>query len=222
MAAITDHPTKIYTEEDWNETSSLDRNPYYYSKVLAERAGWNYVNEKKENGEECFQLVAINPFIVIGPSLSREGLNTSNGIYKQLLEGSYPVLMNIAWPMVDVRDVALSHVLAMEKEAEGRYICANITMWMKDVVELLRPKYPHYKLPKKDFTCAVGTKMVKFMSNFKDHGVRDYLKSNLGCFPEFENGKIVRELGMEFREIEETIFDTVEYLIDFGIIERKE
>jgi dihydroflavonol-4-reductase len=34
MAAITDEPPKrALTEEDWNTSSSLTRNPYYYSKV---------------------------------------------------------------------------------------------------------------------------------------------------------------------------------------------
>src|SRR5687767_556970 len=35
MAAITDEPESdhVLTEADWNEKSSLDRNPYYYSKT---------------------------------------------------------------------------------------------------------------------------------------------------------------------------------------------
>ena len=38
MAAITDEPDgRVLTEADWNEGSSLDRNPNYYSKTLAER-----------------------------------------------------------------------------------------------------------------------------------------------------------------------------------------
>ena len=45
MAAVTDEPdgTRVLTERDWNEKSSLDRNPYYYSKTLAERAAWDFV-----------------------------------------------------------------------------------------------------------------------------------------------------------------------------------
>jgi len=60
VAAITDSPIngKVYTESDWNTASSLQRNPYYYSKTLAERAAWDFV--KKLSDEEKFALVVIN------------------------------------------------------------------------------------------------------------------------------------------------------------------
>lgn len=40
VAAIGDHfeNGRVYTENDWNQTSSLKRMPYYYSKTLAEKA----------------------------------------------------------------------------------------------------------------------------------------------------------------------------------------
>jgi len=45
VAAVFDEPISghVYTEKDWNETSSLKRNPYYYSKTLAERSAWDFV-----------------------------------------------------------------------------------------------------------------------------------------------------------------------------------
>ena len=68
MAAVTDEPdsARTLTEADWNAKSSLSRNPYYYSKTLAERAAWEFVAQEKPG----FDLVAINPFMVIGPSLT--------------------------------------------------------------------------------------------------------------------------------------------------------
>jgi len=223
MAAITDHPVKKYTEDDWNDESSLKRNPYYYSKVLAERAAWDFVKEKEDKGEDCFKLVVINPFVVIGPSLSNESVNTSNGIFKSLLTGGYPAIMELAWGFVDVRDVAMSHILAMEKEdANGRYICANQTLTMKEVVALLKEHYPNYKLPKTDLSCGFGTGVVKIMSNFQEKGVKDFLKTNLGCHTDFDNTKIKNGLGIEFKELNQTIMDTVEYLLNSGFVERKE
>jgi len=222
MAAITDHPEKVYTEEDWNVKSTLKRNPYYYSKKLAEEAGWRYVTEIKDNGEECFDLVVINPFLVIGPSLSKEGVNTSNAIFQGLLTGEYPVIMRIGWGIVDVRDVAQSHILAMENDnAEGRYICCNTTLWMKDVVAFLKGHYPKYKLPKTEMDCNIGSGLVKFLSNFQKAGVRDYLKTNLDTYPEFDNSKIKNQLGIEFRDVYQTILDTCGYLLDFGLVDKK-
>jgi dihydroflavonol-4-reductase len=53
VAAITDSPKPehTYTEADWNEESSLDRNPYYYSKAMAERAAWDFVEKLKDDAE---------------------------------------------------------------------------------------------------------------------------------------------------------------------------
>lgn len=48
----------VYTEADWNTKSSLSRNPYYYSKVLAEKAAWKFVEELPQ--EKKFELVTIN------------------------------------------------------------------------------------------------------------------------------------------------------------------
>lgn len=56
VAAITDSPVNdhLYTEEDWNTQSTLTRNPYYFSKTVAERAAWDF----KRN----FKLLVINVF----------------------------------------------------------------------------------------------------------------------------------------------------------------
>src|SRR5439155_222332 len=125
MAAITDEPESdhVLTESDWNEKSSLERNPYYYSKTLAERAAWTFMDERNRT----FDLVVINPFLVVGPSIV-PGLNTSNQIFVDLLNGTYPGIVNLTWGFVDVRDVADAHVRAMETpSARGRYICAGET-----------------------------------------------------------------------------------------------
>ncbi|MCL1593836.1 MAG: NAD-dependent epimerase/dehydratase family protein, partial [Actinomycetia bacterium] len=86
-AAITDEPeSRRYTEADWNTLSSLTRNPYYYSKTLAERSAWDFVDAESPS----FDLIVINPAGVIGPSLA-PSVNTSNRITMDLLNGGvYP------------------------------------------------------------------------------------------------------------------------------------
>jgi len=37
--------TQVWTEEDWNEDSTLENAPYRLSKTLAERATWKFVSE---------------------------------------------------------------------------------------------------------------------------------------------------------------------------------
>ena len=67
MAAITDEPDgRVLSEDDWNTESSLTRNPYYYSKTMAERAAWRFIEDESPH----FDLVVINPVLVLGPEHS--------------------------------------------------------------------------------------------------------------------------------------------------------
>jgi dihydroflavonol-4-reductase len=220
MAAITDEAddNKVFTENDWNEKSTLIRNPYYFSKTEAEKAAWDFIKEKKPG----FDLVVINPFIVIGPALN-PGLNTSNKIFADLLSGVYPGIMKLNWGLVDVRDVAKAHVLAMEtKEAKGRYLCANQAMTMKEVVDLLRSNgYGKYKLPALNMANSVGTILVKILSYVQPQGTGSYLRSHIGKTMRFDNSKIRREMKMSFIPLQKTILETVEDLIKWGHVKQK-
>jgi len=218
MAAITDEPESdhVLTEEDWNTKSTLERNAYYLSKTLAEKEGWKFVAEENAG----FDLVVINPFLVIGPSYS-PGLNTSNQLFVDLLQGTYPGIMNLTWGFVDVRDVALAHVLAMETPAaKGRHICAADTISMRDVVALLDAKGwgTGRKLPKLGLDCAVGDFTVKVSSYLQPKGVGSYLRTHVGRVPRFDHGKIERELGLSFRKVEQSILDTLDDLKKWGHI----
>ena len=216
MAAITDEPEAEHelTEQDWNERSSLTRNPYYYSKTLAERAAWAWMEQQRPG----FDLVVLNPFLVIGPSLG-PGLNPSNAVFRDLATGVYPGVMSIAWGFVDVRDVARAHILALQRPAaQGRYVCAHQTMTMAQVVALLRaaPGAASYKLPRYDLACKAGDWAVKLMSYSQPQGVGSYLRTHVGKTPRFSHAKIVRELGLTFTPLERSILDTMQDLARWG------
>lgn len=215
MAAITDEPEgdHVLTEDDWNTKSTLDRNPYYLSKTLAEREAWRIVDEEKPG----FGLVVVNPFLVIGPSLS-PGINTSNQIFVDLLSGTYPGIMNLTWGFVDVRDVARAHVLAMETEgAKGRHICAGETIAMRKLVEMLKELgWGGAKLPKLGMDCAVGDFTAKLASYLQPKGVGAYLRTHVGRVPRYDNGKIQRELGLRFRPLRDTVRDTLDDMKSWG------
>jgi dihydroflavonol-4-reductase len=219
MAAITDEPDseRPLTEDDWNDKSSLTRNPYYYSKTLAEREAWRFAREE----EPSFDVVVINPFLVIGPSLT-PGINQSNQLFVDLLTGKFPGILSMAWGLVDVRDVARAHRLAIEApSAEGRHICANATMNMREVVELLRELgYGDFKLPKLGMDCAPGDFMARLSSYFYPRGTGTYLRTHLGRTPRFDNTKIRRDLGLELTPLADTIRDTIEDLLRWGHVER--
>jgi dihydroflavonol-4-reductase len=219
MAAITDESRddKVFTEADWNTKSSLDRNPYYYSKALAERAAWRFMEE----GKKGFEMVVLNPMIVIGPSLN-PSLNPSNQILRDLMTGRYPAIMNFSWGIVDVRDTAKAHALAITvKDASGRYICAGKSQSMREIVELLRKSgYGDFRIPSFSMTSKLGDALVRLSSYIYPNGTGTYMRTHVGKAILFDNGKIKRELGMEFMPAEQSILDTVEDLLEWGHLKR--
>lgn len=217
MAAITDEPDSrhVLTEADWNTKSTLDRNPYYLSKVLAEREAWKMVNDEKAP----FELVVINPFMVIGPALSA-AKNTSTQLFVDLARGGYPGILSLTWGFVDVRDVSEAHVRAIETpSASGRYLCAGERLSMREVLGVMRETGVRGKLPTLGLDNAAGTALVKLLSWFQPKGVGSYLRSHLGKVPAYDNGKIRRELGLEFLPPQTSIRDTVDDLRRRGLIQ---
>jgi dihydroflavonol-4-reductase len=227
LAAVTDSPDNnhIYSELDWNTESALDRNPYYYSKVLAEKAAWKFVKENPQ-----LELLTINPCVVWGPELSTDSVNQSNKIFQQLCDGSLPALINLGWAIVDVRDVAKAHILAMETERQytpgdekqGRYLCANETKPMDYVVSVLQ-KIDNLdaKLPSWNFQNGFGNALMRVASVFQPKYTGQYIRTNLGKLTYCNNKKITEELGLSFIPVDQTIRDTVEDLISKGHLKGK-
>ncbi len=215
IAAITDQPEshKIFTEKDWNIMSSLDRQPYQYSKTLAEREAWDFIMARRPR----FDLVAINPAMVIGPSLSPL-LNTTNQMIRDIMSGVYPCIMDLNWGFVDVRDVAKAHVLAMENDsASGRYLCSAETIHLRRIVAILKSSgFQRYALPKIDLSGIAGTLLMKLLSFTQPKDTGKYIRLNVGRSMHYDTSKIKQELSISFRPFKESLIETVRDMVTWG------
>jgi nucleoside-diphosphate-sugar epimerase len=54
---------RTYSEKDWTDLSKTSAYPK--SKTLAEKAAWDFVNERQSKGLSCFELAVINPGYVM-------------------------------------------------------------------------------------------------------------------------------------------------------------
>jgi dihydroflavonol-4-reductase len=119
---------------------------------------------------------------------------------------------------VDVRDVAVAHVLAMETPgASGRYLCGAETLSMRDVVAIAREAgYGSHKLPRIALDHPIGDVLVRLASYLQPVGVGSYLRTHLGAVPRFDNTKIRRELGLRFRDVRTSIVETLADLERWG------
>ncbi len=195
-----------HTEDDWSDIANCT--PYEKSKTLAERAAWKFVDELPE--QRHLELVAINPGLVVGP-LQRPEVATSNETVQRLLDRSMPAVPHISWSIVDVRDIALAHRLAVEspKAAGNRYICAGPDVWMLDMARTLATKglrVPTRRLPY----------WAMWLAARFDPTLRLAL-AFVGHPEKLSSQKAADDLGWTTRPTDETLHDTAQSLIDHGL-----
>jgi len=207
IAAIVDgrvDPRRhVFTEADWNESSTVDDGPYDLSKVQAERLARRVVDELP--GDQKLELVALHPGLVLGPVKAKVHLRSSPSVIRRMMRGDFPMVPRLAFAVVDVRDVALAHVRALEVDDPApRYLLVAGGRWMKEVVETLRPAFPEAKLPR--FTAP--DPLVYALSLFDPQLSVAFLRRNLGVQRRFDRSRAERELGIAFRAPEASILDT--------------
>ncbi len=103
----TDH---TFTEDDWSVLDGPGMDAYGRAKTLAERAAWDFA------AEASTELVTLLPVAVMGPIMGGE-ISGANHLVRLLLDGRLPGSPGMQIPIVDVRDVAEAHVLAMTEGA---------------------------------------------------------------------------------------------------------
>ncbi|WP_149206313.1 SDR family oxidoreductase [Flavobacterium johnsoniae] len=154
----------LITEESWTDPNEKGLSTYNKSKVLAEKAAWDFI--EKEGG--ALELSVINPMGIFGPSLN-EDLSSGFELLKKLLDGSMKAIPDIRLGIVDVRDVAELHILAMEKpQAKGERFLAlsGGTMSLIEIVKLLKEKMPY--VTTKAPTKSLPTFIIRLSSIFND------------------------------------------------------
>ncbi len=200
----------VFTEEDWNITSSLYHGAYPYSKTLAEKAAWE-INQ----GQNRWDLVVINPSLVMGPAINPQNVTSeSYAIIKQMADGTLKAgVPHIGWGVVDVREVALAHYQAgFIPAASGRHIVSGHNTTFLGLAKCLLPKYgAAYPLPRKEMPkwliWLVGPILNKALT-------RKYISRNVGYGWQADNSKSIQQLGLRYRPMEETINTMFEQLVE--------
>jgi nucleoside-diphosphate-sugar epimerase len=207
-------PGGVLTEAQWNTTSSLDHQPYAFSKVCAEREAWRLCEAQKR-----WTMVAINPGFVLGPSLTTR--SRSESLYTMRTFGNGKLrtgVPHLSFACVDVRDVAQAHLLAAAKaDAEGRYIVCNETVTMLQMADLLRERYGRYPLPKRELPKF----MVRLLGPYTSGITREFVDKNVGYDIRLDNSRSRNQLGLSYRPLRQTLNEHFQQLIDDGVLPRR-
>jgi dihydroflavonol-4-reductase len=204
LLQLTDHTV---TEECWNTSSSPHHQPYSYSKTMAESEAW-----KMQNLQQRWDLVVINPSLVMGPGISPDITSESFKIIKQLGDGT----MKMGAPdfeigLVDVRDVAQAHFAAgFTPTAEGRYIISGHNSSILEISKMLRDTYGgKYPLP----TRKIPKFLLWLMGSLAGFP-RKMISRNMGYPFRADNTKSIEELGMSYRPAQVSVVDFFDQMVE--------
>lgn len=210
-ASVLDAADSHNDETVWTDPTHKAMTPYRTSKVLAEKAAWAFMAEHGGATE----LTTVLPSAIFGPVLSADTLG-SVMVVGRVLSGKMPGCPRVGFSVVDVRDLAVAHVLAMVSPDAGgeRFIACGEFMWMSDIGKALR--------------AGLGARGAKAsVRNLPDVAVRmasltdPALKSltvTLGRRHAFNSAKAQRVLGWWPRPAAETVVATGESLIAVGAV----
>ncbi|CAH2042038.1 unnamed protein product [Thlaspi arvense] len=161
---------------------------YPLSKTLAEKAAWEFAEEKG------LDVVVVNPGTVMGPVLP-PGLNASMLMLLGLIKGSTETYENFFMGSIHVKDVALAHILVYENtSATGRHLCVEAISHYGDFAAKVAELYPEYNVPRLPKDTQPGLLRAKNAS------------------------KKLMDLGLQFIPMEQIIRDAVDSLKSKGFI----
>ncbi len=206
-------PNGIFTEDIWNTSSSLTHQPYSYSKTVAEKEAWA-INEKQDR----WDMVSINPTLVVGPAINPHATSESFKIMRQFGDGSMKSgAPRMGIGAVDVRDLAEAHVkAAFTPKAKGRYIIYAHDTDLFAMAQTLLEKYgDDYPIPKKVMpkwlVWLVAPMVNKAMT-------RKIISLNVDLPWKGDNSKGIRELGMKYRSLKDSMEEMFQQMIDSGLV----
>ncbi len=201
----------IFTEDEWNGTSSVNHNPYPFSKTIAEKEAWKIVKSQNQ-----WDLVVINPGWIFGPSLSKRKDSMSIKTMIDFGSGGYRTgVPELFTSFVDVRDVAKAHVNAgFFKHAKGRHIVVSKTIKMMDIADIIRKKYKNkYPLPKMTVPKFIFWLIGPFLGF-----TRKYVSLNISIPINFNNSNSIDNLELKYISVEKTVEDHFQQVLDDGLL----
>jgi dihydroflavonol-4-reductase len=184
------------------------------SKTIAERAAWDFIKGDDGKGLE---LAVVNPVGIFGPVLGKD-FATSIILVQRLLNGDLLGCPQISLGVVDVRDVASLHLLAMthEKAAGERFIAISPpSMTIQEMALVLKERLP--EVARKAPTRVLPNLLLRIVGLFDKEVafiIGELVKKDA------TNEKAKRILGWNPRSPEDALVASAESLVKFGLLKK--
>ena len=196
----------------WDTTLS-----YELSKYEGEKVAWEF-------SERGLPLVVVRPSLVLGDS---DIYPTPSGqMVLDILNRKYLVYLEGGINVVDVKDVAIGHILAMEKGRAGEsYNLGNNhnNTSLKELFSLIAGEGgvtpPLFKIPYPlargfSYACLFIADHITHTPPFLDPGALEVLH----LFKKMDSSKAIKELGLPQTPLRETVRKTVSWYRENGYV----
>jgi dihydroflavonol-4-reductase len=139
-SAIWTSSKSLADEQTWTNLDQKGFSDYAGSKVLAERAAWDFIKMQEVSG---MTLSTVVPGLILGPVMSGSRSGSLDVIYR-IMSGKLPAVPNIGFNISEVRDLVDLHIRAMEKPdaANQRFIGMSDFLWLAEIAETLKKSFP--------------------------------------------------------------------------------
>ncbi len=202
-----------FDENDWTRLETPGIAAYPKSKTIAERAARDWVAENAPEMVFC----SVNPVAVFGPVTS-DDLSTSVEVVRKLIDGSIPMLPDMGIGVVDVRDVAKIHVMALEAPDETvrgeRFAASAEFLWVRDMAATLRDVLgvQARKVPTRMMPDWVSRLLALVMPEMK------IVRAEGGKVRDVSGAHARAVLGFDYIPARQSVIDTARSLIEQGIV----
>ncbi|HEY3493376.1 MAG TPA: NAD-dependent epimerase/dehydratase family protein [Polyangiaceae bacterium] len=208
--AVGTDPDRIADEGCRAPLELVARWPYYRTKLYAER-------EALDAGAPGFEVVIVNPSLLLGPGDLRE---SSTGDVRRFLSGLIPATPAGGLAFVDVRDAAEGMLLAAERGRPGeRYIlnAQNLTVaaFFQRLSRISGVAAPFLRMPaSRPLALGIGRLFTHAVRSIGGEPPVDETSIEMGQYFWYcDSSKAEREIGFRPRDPGETLRDTVNDLV---------
>lgn len=168
-------------------------------------------------------LAVVIPGMLMGPTVLPEVTDGAR-LLRAVTSTPLSFLPELSLTFSDVRDTAAANLLCIQSPATHgqRFIVASgsDTVGMEKLRALIHRKHPHLEAPKGVIrSCLTTAAMVGRMISGAGDSTVQGIKATLGSNRHLRHSRTRRALGLRPSSVRQTVSDTVDDLIDMGLLE---
>lgn len=210
---------RIFDETCWTNLESKKVENYAKSKTIAEKTAWDFWNSL--NPMTKFELTVLNPTFITGPVFSTVEHGSATIVGRMMDFRTFLAAPKACLGVVDVRDVARAHILAMENpktNGERILITHTLPVWFSDMRDWLMEEFKDAGYLFSPVTAPNW--VLKIYAKTKLDPQSTAVVHRIGPELRFSNQKSLDLLGMTYIHPRPSVIEMMHSMIELGMVRK--